>query len=500
MQPNLARLFVLVSLLQALGACAAEPATHPNGSQKGSGSAGSADGGSDTGVSQGSGSGSGTEMTPPAPGTLYGSVLDERGDQIDFSTGEPVHTHAGPSIDLSTGCPAVYKYAYLEDQTDPQFGRQTAINPLQWNVTSQVGSLDDSATQYRVRLDDGTVVLDWTAAAAPDDNGLYTVRLYRNVVRPLGDHTGKMWVDVKFVDTQGNETVDSACWENHPMAAPLEVQPLATNALFTWSLPAHSPISTAIVTASLDATAEEQVGASVYEQTIVQHTAEPVTLHLDHGAITGTASMTAYYTTLAVSETAASINCTTDPSACLGHSSAPTSTASTSGALTATWNMHVVDAATGAIVCHNPDGAAPSSAITGCVLPARGANEAPHTYKLIVAMSDAQSIDPDTTLTKAVAEQNIATTAGTTMSFTGSIISGWTNCVIHETPTGNLCTAQIVYNYVTALDLSELQLAPVQLSVETAPDSTAAVEPIGAYATPSLSIGAESWNAGDAGF
>src|SRR6185437_4883901 len=128
--------------------------------------------------------------------------------------------------------------------------------------------------------------LDWTAAAAPDDNGLYTVRLYRNIVSAIGEHTGKMWVDVKFVDTKGNETVDSACWENHPLAAPLEITPLATSDLFTWSLPAHSPISTAINTASIDTTAQEQVGASVYQQTIVQHTAEPVMLEIDHPAIT----------------------------------------------------------------------------------------------------------------------------------------------------------------------------------------------------------------------
>jgi len=139
--------------------------------------------------------------------------------------GAPSLPHAGPSIDLASGCPAVYKYAYLEDQTDPTFGRQTAINPLEWHVMSQVGSLDDSATAYRVRLPDGTIALDWTLAAAPDETGLYTVRLYRNVVRAIGDHTGKMFVDVRFTDTAGNETVDTACWENHPMAAPLEIGP-----------------------------------------------------------------------------------------------------------------------------------------------------------------------------------------------------------------------------------------------------------------------------------
>ncbi len=75
---------------------------------------------------------------------------------------------------------------------------------------SQVGSIDDSATAYRVRLDDGTVALDWTPTL-PDGDGLYTVRLYRNgnpSLPLLGDHTGKMWVDVRFKDLQGDETVD----------------------------------------------------------------------------------------------------------------------------------------------------------------------------------------------------------------------------------------------------------------------------------------------------
>jgi len=230
MQASRSKVFVLV----ALGACA----TQPSAGRPGTGSNHGSDAGSGSGsdVSMGSG---GSAQPPPPPGTLYGTVLDERGDAIDFSTGEPVHTHAGPSIDLASGCPAVYKYAYLEDQADPTFGRQTAINPLEWHVMSQVGSLDDSATAYRVRLPDGTIALDWTLAAAPDETGLYTVRLYRNVVRAIGDHTGKMFVDVRFTDTAGNETVDTACWENHPMAAPLEIAPAATSDLFTWSLPAH---------------------------------------------------------------------------------------------------------------------------------------------------------------------------------------------------------------------------------------------------------------------
>src|SRR3954467_15102094 len=72
-------------------------------------------------------------MDPHAVGELYGSVLDERGDTIDFSSGEPVHTHAGPAIDLAKDCPAVWKYAYLESTQSPMFGRETTPNPLAWH-------------------------------------------------------------------------------------------------------------------------------------------------------------------------------------------------------------------------------------------------------------------------------------------------------------------------------------------------------------------------------
>jgi hypothetical protein len=491
MQQNLARFFVLV----ALGACASEPAPAHRGTGSGSGSAGSDDGGGSDGMSQGSGSGSGMEMPPPPPGTLYGSVIDERGDTIDFSTGEPVHTHAGPSIDLGSGCPAVYKYAYFEDQTDPQFGRQTAINPLQWNVTSQVGSLNDSATQYRVRLDDGTVELDWTAAAAPDDNGLYTVRLYRNVVPAIGDHTGKMWVDVKFVDTQGNETVDSACWENHPMAAPLEIDAATTSDLFGWTLPAHSPISTAINDASLDSgSATEQVGASVYAQTFVQHTAEPVTLHLDHSAISGTASNTIVQLNIETTKRTEGATCEgVDGFECNPFPTAPAPT-TWSGALSAVWDIHVVDTASGQIICHNPDAPnASSTAVDGCVIPARGASEAPHPYTIIYAMSSATSIAPQPG--SPAHEVSIRNVLGRTYSLTASTtnIQGCLDSDVTE------CTELGEGVAALSLDTAQIDLAPFTAIVQTAPDSTASLESIASYATPSLSIGAQSWNAGDAG-
>src|SRR5262249_32377529 len=99
----------------------------------------------DSGNGSGSDQGSGSDMEPPhPPAQLYGHIHDERGDAIDYSTGEPVHRHDGASIDLSAGCPAVYKYAYLMDQSDPLFGRQATKNPLAWHVMTDVASLDAS--------------------------------------------------------------------------------------------------------------------------------------------------------------------------------------------------------------------------------------------------------------------------------------------------------------------------------------------------------------------
>jgi hypothetical protein len=493
---NLSKFFVAVSL-SALGACAAQSGAVNHGTGSGSGS----DDGSDIDAGVGSGSNEGSAVPPPPPGTLYGSVFDERADTIDFSTGEPVHTHTGATIDLSQGCPVVYKYAYLEDQADPVFGSQTNVNPLEWHVTSQVGSLDDSATAYRVRLDNGTVALDWTTAAAPDDTGLYTVQLYRNgtpSVTQLGDNTGKMYIDMRFRDTSGNETVDTACWENHPMAAPLEVQPAVQSDLFGWTLPAHSPISTAINTASIDATAEEQIGASVYSQTIVQHTAEPVTLHLDHSAITAMASTTFHYADIATAETTVDEICNPN---CVSDDIPPPTTTTAAGALTATWNMHVIDSATNAIVCHNPDGASPVSAIDGCVLPARAANAAPHSYQLVIAMSDAQSIDPDTTFTNVTSEESLTDTSGDLVQFTGSLGRGAFTCFAHTLPNGTEeCLTRVDYAHIEVLDDATIAFDPLSMTVETAPDSTASLETIGSYATPSLSVAAQSWNAGSAGF
>ena len=495
---NLSRFFV-VAALGALGACAAQnsAAVH-HGTGSGSGSdddSGDMDAG--VGSDGGSGSGSGSAIVPP--GTLYGSVLDERNDAIDFSTGEPVHTHQGAAIDLSQGCPAVYKYAYLEDAADPMFGSQSNANPLQWLVKSQVGSLDDSATAYRVRLDDGTVALDWTSAQAPDDTGLYTVRLYRNgtpSVTQVGDHTGKMYLDMRFRDTQGNETVDTACWENHPLAAPLEIQAAAQSDLFGWTLPAHSAISTAINTASIDGSAAEQVGASIDTQTILQHTAEPVTLHIDHDTILANASNEVVQMNIVTTQRTVTEDCIgIDQDECNAWPAAPGPT-TFDGALTATFDIRVVDSASGAIVCHNPDGSASwVQAIDGCVLPARTSTEPPHAYTLIYSINNATSIAP--LPGSAAHEATVRNYLEQPFTGTLSAVGDQTGCA---EVSGDQCLKPDVGGLDYFLDKAHIDFDAFSLIVQTAPDANASLEAIGSYATPSLSVAAASWDAGDAGF
>src|SRR5688500_7834244 len=63
------------------------------------------------------------------PTTFY----DERGDHIAFSTGEPVHTHAGEAVTLGgADCPAVYKYSYLLGPVTPPYGKEATSNPIAW--------------------------------------------------------------------------------------------------------------------------------------------------------------------------------------------------------------------------------------------------------------------------------------------------------------------------------------------------------------------------------
>ena len=455
------RTFAMIAALAACGTI-----TPPNGS----------------GDDVGSGSGSDIEEPHP-PDTLYGHVHDERGDTIDFSTNEPVHTHAGPSIDLSAGCPAVYKYAYLMDDQSPVFGRQTTTNPLAWHVMTDVASLDASATAYRVRADNGAVLLDWTPTA-PDSTGIYTVELHRNGahgIAALGTQRGKMYVDVRFRDTSGSETVDSACWEHHPLAVPLQIEQLETSDLFQMSLPADSSISS-LMSSSV----------TVYSTQVIQHAGEAVTISFDGAMPTG------HYDTKYVDDyvldstfsngTATTNNCGDSPCPSVAPINPPAILSD--GALAGVWTTMVVDDASGS----------PVSLGTSWTIPARAANEAPHAYHVLIRFSDLDQLQAPASMATGLAygEFPVASLVytGLPSSETALQCTGQGHHVVNHNGIDLAvfwCITGQHFTRVVALDHVGLQFEPFALTVTTAG------EPAPYLPNSSVAIGARSWDAGDDG-
>jgi hypothetical protein len=418
---------------------------------------------------------------------LFGSVHDERGDQIDFSTGEAVHTHAGASIDLAgTGCPAVYKYAYLMDQTAPTYGREVAPNPLAWQIkVSDATPLDSMDSAYRVRDASGRVLYDWTSVS-PDGTGVYTVSLFRNLIPQLGTETGQMHLDVRFRDSFGNESTTSACWENHPMAPPVEVQPAQPATLFGWTLAADSPISQLMIYTP---------GVEVYTQRIVQHAGEPVTVQIDaaeaavsytrvasdHWAITGTGTMT--------------FTCTVD--SCGPATPTDPADVTNSGTLAsgqAFWSARLVDEATGNVVATG--GAANFTA----TLPARADGTAPHAYRLEVNLGVLGVITPPKkTVLEGVSigEYNV----------NGEIYTGWDpqpgpsvcymkRCHVSSTTGQTICGCSSINTYTEVRAVKSLTLSFGAFDEQLATGiSENALVPAD-YAAANLAIAAKTWNAG----
>ena len=418
---------------------------------------------------------------------LFGQVHDERGDQIDFSTGEAVHTHAGTAIDLAgTGCPAIYKYAYLMDDSAPVYGREAAPNPLAWQIkVSDATPIDGMDSAYRVRDASGRVLYDWTSIA-PDGTGVYAVTLYRNKIPQLGTQTGQMHVDVRFRDAFGNESTTSACWENHPMAAPLEIGAMATGELFGWTLPADSPVSDLL----------NGNGAVVYSQRIVQHAAEPITIDISTPAPTVHYTMTAVDDIVADTPVAVTIGCSgaTDP-ACNTTPPADPADKVDSGSVQPEWFTGVVDEVTGQRlpVCFGI-----GFGVT-CTIPARSASEAPHAYRIEVALSSQGELTPPGTVFDSSAYSEY-TFLG--LTYTGLAPSAlYTKCsTMRARPINGVtvynCIAQTTYPEIRALDKATLAFPAMTEAFKTSPTANGTLEPV-AYAGTALTIAAKTWNAGD---
>ena len=226
----------------------------------------------------GGGSGSGSGANPIAIELLPTTIKDERGDQIAFSANGPVHTHAGPDIALGgSTCASVFKYSYLLDALAPQFGSEKTPNPLTWKFRTSGGN-GAAVAEYRVVDEAGAPVLDWTAATQEGD-GSYLVTLQRSGahgISALNAKGGQYKIELRAADSEGNSGTNNACWDHHPLAAPVQFTGLTAsndaNALKAFTLLASSPVST-IMNAG--------AGATVFAGRITHQTAEPVTIKFD---------------------------------------------------------------------------------------------------------------------------------------------------------------------------------------------------------------------------
>ncbi len=439
-----------------------------------------------TGSDMGSDTGSGSDTSDPPgshpPGQIYGHVKDERGDTIEFSSGEPVHTHAGASIDLSTGCPAVYHYAYLNNKAEPKYGRQVTTNPLAFKVTTDTASLDPSASAYRVRTEDNHVLLDWTPMTA-DADGVYAMELHRDdnaTMAALGTTVGKMYVDARFRDTAGTETVDTGCFENHPIAAPLNVAAPVAGELFGMTLQANSPISK-VMTSS---------GAIVTSAAITQQTAEPINITIKSAAPTGTGTQTSVdmYVATGVRTSGTGLG-SCDVVNCEIYDLAPTSGAS-AGPLSGVSTLTVVDDASNATVCFATQGADLT-----CTIPARSAAEAPHGYHLVLDRTSERSIDHAND-THGQAELTLGS-----VTYTAERLADFTSCThthILQSTLQMYCNEVTTYAHIIAVDKAKIDFnaIPMTLSASTGTETPELVPYLAASA---LTFPAKTWDAGDKG-
>jgi hypothetical protein len=424
--------------------------------------------------------------------TLATSKLrDERGDTIDFSTGEPVHTHAGAEIDLASGaCPSVYKYGYLADATAPMYGSATSPNPLTWSFSITDTKLDATSPQFRVRNEANTTIMSWTAAPAADAAGVRHLTFTRNGgTYPLGAlaYTGKYYIDVKARDWNGLETTVSWCFDNHPLAAPLQVDGFERAELFGMSLPADSQVSKVI-----------NIGSefAVATQRIVQQTAEPVLL-------TWSATSNAIHYTKSVfwnyveELTYSGALCSSSASACtIAADPTPVSPALTSDAGTIPTNrLHVVvrDESTNTVIASGS-----ALALTGVQIPGRAANQPAHVYRVVIMSSALYELQPPSLDLWSTWATNLEQSL-LGLTYTGPAkVKNRTSCAnTSATAFGTMCQYAKTWWEVSALDHATVTFDGIAASVQLAggPNQT----PVAPSYIPAanLATGSLVWDSGD---
>jgi hypothetical protein len=425
----------------------------------------------------------------PAIALLPSLVDDERYDEIDFSTGEPVHTHTWPEISLGeSDCTPVYKHAYLTGASDPPFGTQKTRNPIRYNFWIDETQLDASFTAYRVRTPENAVLRDWTAIAAY--GWWYTIWLVNDGshgVPELQRRAGKYFVDVRARDWSGLESTATWCFDLRLLAAPLQIEAVEPASepsagmppLLSMSMSAKSPMSLL---------AGDAIGPAIASQRIVQYTAEPIVLtyQLAPAAIRFARTYVDGYVPVVKTPlshtTCEQIDCDLPP--------LPDPADSTSsGPLTEhRWRMVLLDETTNEIVPPLSTGVA--------VIPPRAQHEPPRAYRLVAHLGELDDLRPSPGLLPG--EHSLAG-----FTYTGlPPVDEQTRCTATLEQCGlgacvTLCTEATTSKRVIALGHVALELDGLSFELATSVTPPDESHPPWAPAR-SFPIDALTWDSGDA--
>jgi hypothetical protein len=395
------------------------------------------------------------------------TIHDERADVIAYASGEPVHTHAGPTAQLGTeSCTAVYKHAYLMDAAAPKFGREVTPNPLAWNIEA------DGDAEYRVRGANDEAVVDWRAVEGS------TITLYRDTLAS-GSH---------FLDVRVGDAIATTCFDLHLLTAPLEVQAAQPDptGLAGMSFAAVSPISQLLGSTATPA----------FTQRFVHHTAEPLTLAIDLAKPAGTYMRRAVDDFVISRTTQVGILCSRDSDGfesgdplCTDTSAVPDPVDTVgSGPLSlGTWTLAVIDEATNAPAANCTINALRAT----CQLAPRATTAASQVYRVVLSVSELAQLQPSST--GPYAEHTIA---GKT--FTGRTLGTVQRCgsFISETKFGvtiTSCTSAVEYTRINALDQARLSFDAIPFALATSASPALPAQPIASPGVP-----AHVWDAGDA--
>jgi hypothetical protein len=412
------------------------------------------------------------DSAPPVLAIGGSSLRDERGDVISFNTNAAVHDHQGATVDLTAGCPIVYKYSYLMDTHAPLYNSELTPNPITYAVT--VEDVRVAATEFRVRDAQGTVLRDWKIVAG--SGAAFPVTLHRDGDAGIGDlatRAGKYTIDVRATDWAGLQANTSYCIDFQPLAAPLQFAQASTptdaDALATWKLQANSPISRLMNVGP---------GAAIAEQKITQYSSEPVVVSLNIPALTGSWRTHVLHGFIRSSAVTTRVSCNNYD--CNTQPAAPTSFVWSGNLTSYTKSVQLLDAA-GNVVA--PTGT------NVWLIPGRAAGAPPADYRVRVNVS--QMMHFGSNLTYVYGDRT-----NQSLAYTGSASTQTMYACAHVN-LANECDWIATYQHIRAVNTIGLNIDPFAIQVGVgASANTPTTAPV--HVLPSVfTMPALTWDGGD---